>query len=95
MGLGATPYVVAMDHPGVVAARDVVTEVYGREPYYVRSGGSVPISGMLLEALGAYSIPLGFALKDERSHAPNEFFRLSSYRRAQEVYVRLLGRVGR
>jgi len=94
MGLGARPYVVPAEHPGVVAARDVLTDVYGREPYYVRSGGSVPISGMLLEALGAYSIPLGFALKDERSHAPNEFYRLASYRRAQEVYIRLLERAG-
>ena len=94
MGAGAGPYVVPSDHPGVAAAHAVLTDVYGREPYHIRSGGSVPITGMLLSTLGAYSIPLGFALKDERSHAPNEFYRLTSFRRAQEVYCRLLVRAG-
>ena len=45
---------------------------------------------MLLDELGVHATMLAFGLDDEQIHAPNEFFRLSSFRRSQECYCRLI-----
>lgn len=87
---GAMPYQMPFDHPGNVAAAKVLRELYGTEPYYTRAGGSIPVVGMFLEALGAYTVCFAFGLDDENVHAPNESYRLSSFRRGQEGYARLL-----
>jgi acetylornithine deacetylase/succinyl-diaminopimelate desuccinylase-like protein len=89
----ARPYLVPVDDPGNVAVRAVLTELYGREPYHVRMGGSVPICEVFLRYLGVYTIGFGFILEDEQLHAPNEFFRLSSFYRAQEAYVGILYKI--
>ncbi len=89
----AKPYLMPYDHPGNRAAREILVELYGREPYEVRSGGSIPICTVLLEELGAYTVNFAFGLEDERQHSPNEFFRLSSFRRGQEGYCMLLERL--
>lgn len=91
----ALPYRMPADHPGNKAAHAVLTELYGREPYYVRSGGTIPVSELFLRMLGAYTVGFAFALGDERFHAPDEFFRLSSWDRGQGAYCRLLHHLGR
>jgi len=90
----ARPYVVAPDHPANIAARDVLTEIYGREPYYTRSGGTLPICGALEDRLGVSTVIFAFGLDDERQHAPDEFFRLSSFRLGQRAWCRLLEKLG-
>ncbi len=86
----ARAYKVPADHPGNRAAAAVLTELYGREPYHVRSGGTIPVTGILRDHVGMDTISFGFALPDENIHSPDEFFRLDSFRRAQEGYARLL-----
>jgi acetylornithine deacetylase/succinyl-diaminopimelate desuccinylase-like protein len=65
---------------------EVLTEIYGKEPYQYASGGSVGAMRSVKEVLGLYSYPLGFELTDEKWHAANEYFRLSSIRKGQLVY---------
>jgi acetylornithine deacetylase/succinyl-diaminopimelate desuccinylase-like protein len=89
----AQPYVIAADHPGNQATRAVLTELYGRTPYDVRTGGSVPIVMIFLQQLGVHTVDFGFGLPDEQIHAPNEFFRLDSFERGQRAYTRLLRRL--
>jgi acetylornithine deacetylase/succinyl-diaminopimelate desuccinylase-like protein len=91
---GAMPYEMPFDHPGNVAAAAVHRKLYGKEPYFVRVGGSIPVVGMFLEALGVHTVGFAFGLDDENVHAPNEFYRLSSLRRAQEAYGLLLHELG-
>ncbi len=88
--MNGKPYVIPKEHWGNMAARDVLVDLYGQDPYYVRTGGSIPICGAFLEHLGAYTVNFGFGLPDEKSHSPNEFFRLASFRRSQTAYHRLL-----
>jgi acetylornithine deacetylase/succinyl-diaminopimelate desuccinylase-like protein len=90
LGSGAMPYEMPFDHPGNVAAAAVLRRLYGKEPYFTRAGGSIPVVGMFLETLGAYTVSFAFGLEDENQHAPNEFYRLSSLQRAQEGYAMLL-----
>ncbi len=89
----ALPYVVPADHPGNLAAADVLREMYGREPYPVRVGGSVPVCELFQRTLGVHTIGFGFGLDDEAFHAPDEFFRLVSFRKGQSAWVRLLYRL--
>lgn len=86
----ARPYLIPAEHPGNRAAHTVLREIYGREPYYTRIGGSVPALDLFMHNLGAYTVTFGFGLEDERWHAPDEFYRLSSFERGQTAYCRLL-----
>lgn len=90
----AKPYLMPADHWGNEEIAALHRELYGREPYYIRTGGSIPICTILLEELGVYTANFGFGLEDEGAHAPNEFFRLSSFRFGQNAYVKLLQRLG-
>jgi acetylornithine deacetylase/succinyl-diaminopimelate desuccinylase-like protein len=86
----ADPYLIPLDHPGNQAAADVHKELFGKEPYYARMGGSIPVCGIFLKELGAYTVNFAFGLKDENIHGPDEFFRLKSFSRAQLAYGMLL-----
>ena len=65
---------------------DVLTGIYGKQPALSASGGSVGAMLSLKEVLGIYAYPLGFELSDEKWHAANEFFRVSSIRKGQLIY---------
>ncbi len=90
----ADPYVIPLDHPGNQAAQAVHKELFGKAPYYVRMGGSIPVCSMFLSALDVYTVNFAFGLQDENVHAPDEFFRLSSFERGQKAYCMLLTRLG-
>ncbi len=93
--MNGKPYVMPKDHWGNEAARKVLCTLYEREPYYTRSGGSIPICGAFRDHLGIYTVNFGFGLPDEQAHSPNEFFRLTSFRRSQTAYHRLLHELAR
>ena len=95
LSIRGRPYSIAADHWGNRAAAAVLTELYGREPYQTRSGGSIPITGVFQEQLGIDTISFGFGIEDENFHAPDEFFRLASFRKSQRAYVRLLEELGK
>ncbi|TMD69623.1 MAG: M20 family dipeptidase, partial [Chloroflexi bacterium] len=90
----AKPYLVPVDYWGNRAAEAVLTEMYGKAPYYIRLGGSIPVCELFLSMLGAYTVNFGFGLMDEQFHAPDEFFRLSSFRRGPVAYGKILHRLG-
>jgi acetylornithine deacetylase/succinyl-diaminopimelate desuccinylase-like protein len=92
---GGWPYLMPADHPGNLAAAAVLTKMYGKEPFYARSGGSIPVCALFLQSLGVYTVNFGFGLNDERIHSPNEFFRLESFRKGQTGYCRLLQQLAR
>jgi acetylornithine deacetylase/succinyl-diaminopimelate desuccinylase-like protein len=75
-------------------AASVLQDLYGKEAYQIRSGGTIPVNALFLHYLHAYTIIFAFGLNDERQHSPNEFFRLSSYEGGQKAYGMLLNRLG-
>jgi len=90
----ADPFLVPNGHNATAAVNEVLKEVYGRDPYLVRTGGSIPVMTLLLQELGVHGAVMAFGLDDENIHAPNEFYRLSSYRKGQIAYCKLLERLG-
>jgi acetylornithine deacetylase/succinyl-diaminopimelate desuccinylase-like protein len=91
---GAFPYLVPASHRGMRIASSVLQELYEKEPYQIRMGGTIPVNALFLKHLNAYTIVFAFGLQDERQHSPNEFFRISSYERGQKAYGILLHRLG-
>lgn len=91
----ADPYLMPLDHPGNAAARVTLKEIYDKEPYVARMGGTIPICGVFFKYLGAHMINFAFGLKDEHIHAPDEFFRISSFKRGQDAYCMMLEQLGR
>jgi acetylornithine deacetylase/succinyl-diaminopimelate desuccinylase-like protein len=92
---GAMPYVIPEDLAGVRIAASVLKEIYGKEAYRVRIGGTIPANALFLRDLHAYTIVFAFALRDEHQHSPNEFFRLASYNRGKQAYGLLLERLAK
>jgi len=91
----AEPYLVPADHPGNEAARTVLKSIYGKDPYYARMGGTIPVCSVLLKTLDAYTVNFAFGLNDENVHAPDEFFRISSFKLGQKAYCMLLDELSR
>lgn len=87
---GSRPYLIPHDHPGLQAAEVVLAELYNTAPYRTRLGASIPACDIFLRTLGAYTVVFSFGLEDEQFHAPDEFFRLSSFERGQQAYCMLL-----
>ena len=86
----ALPYLMDNDHPANMIGGLVLTELYGVEPLFVRTGGSVPIYALFETHLKKKCLTFAFGLDDENLHAPNEFFRLSSFEKGQKGYCKLI-----
>ncbi len=76
--------------PGVRALSKAMVEVWGEEPLFCRSGGSIAAVGQLQKVLGLDSVLTGFALPDSQMHGPNEKLHLPTWERGIEALVRFL-----
>jgi len=71
------------------AAAAALEASFGREPVYVREGGSIPIVPLFEEIFRGPVLLLGFAPPGGNAHAPNEWMDLSVYHRGIETIARL------
>ncbi len=78
--MGGTPAAITpIDHPCVRAAMRALSEAYGAEARFIRTGGSIPIVSTFRSVLGAPCVLMGFGLEDECVHAPDEHFHLQNF----------------
>ncbi len=75
------PVLTARNHPAVTAAHAAITKGFGKEPVYIREGGSIPVVAMFEEILGLPTVLMAFGLPDCDAHAPNEKFHLPNFYR--------------
>ncbi len=75
---------------GVRALSKAMVEVWGKEPVFCRSGGSIAAVGQLQKVLGLDSVLTGFALPDSQMHGPNEKLHLPTWERGIEALVHFL-----
>ncbi|MBN2489992.1 MAG: dipeptidase [Planctomycetes bacterium] len=90
---GAEPVLVPADSPYLKAAARAVARGFGKEPVFMREGGSIPVVATFKKVLGADSILLGLGLNDDNAHSPNEKFSLESFQRGIETVAYLLEEV--
>ena len=92
---GTPAYAVPEDDPHLAAVERVIEAVHGRKPLRVGVGGTLPISAMVKGQLGLETVMLSYAIADENIHAPNEFFRLSSFDEGLRAWARVLPELAR
>ncbi|MFH1688923.1 MAG: dipeptidase [Candidatus Eisenbacteria bacterium] len=76
--------------PGVLALASAMVDVWGTEPVFCRSGGSIAAVGQLQTILGIDSVLTGFALPDAQMHGPNEKLHLPTWQKGIEALVRFI-----
>lgn len=75
----ARPALVDRSHPAMQAAAAAYRQGFGRAPVFLRSGGTIPVVSLMQRLLGIPTVLMGFALPDDRIHAPNEKFHLPNF----------------
>ena len=68
-----------VDSKELAAAARALKAASGKEPALIKSGGSIPVAGMLKSDLGLDTIFMGFGLDDDRVHSPNEKFEIDCF----------------
>jgi acetylornithine deacetylase/succinyl-diaminopimelate desuccinylase-like protein len=91
---GAKPALVDPEHPVMAAAALAYRKGFGAAPVLLRSGGTIPILNTFQEMLGIPTVLMGFALPDDRIHAPNEKFHLPNFYNGIETCIWFLAAVG-
>ncbi|HVB20851.1 MAG TPA: dipeptidase [Ktedonobacteraceae bacterium] len=91
---GGEGMLVAPDSSVMGAASAALTDVYGKEPVYLREGGSIPIAALFDSVLHAPVVLMGFGLPDDNLHSPNEKYSLSQFFKGLRTVADFLQRFG-
>ena len=91
----ARPALVDRRHPVMRAAALAYRRGFGAQPVFVRSGGTIPVVNTFQRLLGVPTVLMGFALPDDRIHAPNEKFHLPNFHSGIRTSLEFLAEVAR
>lgn len=92
---GGKVAITPIDSPAMDAAVVALKKGFGKEPVFMREGGSIPIVNTFQTLLGAPTILLGFGLHDENAHSPDEHFDLSNFHRGILSVTHFLNELGK
>jgi acetylornithine deacetylase/succinyl-diaminopimelate desuccinylase-like protein len=93
--LAARPALLNRSHPAMRAAARAYVRGFGRAPVFLRSGGTIPVVNTFQQVLGIPTVLMGFALPDDRIHAPNEKFHLPNLYKGVVTCIAFLAEMGR
>jgi acetylornithine deacetylase/succinyl-diaminopimelate desuccinylase-like protein len=91
---GARPALIDPEHPAMAAAALAYRRGFGTAPVLLRSGGTIPILNTFQQMLGIPTVLMGFALPDDRIHAPNEKFHLPNFYNGIATCIWFLAAIG-
>jgi acetylornithine deacetylase/succinyl-diaminopimelate desuccinylase-like protein len=75
----------------MAAAKKAIAAAFGREPVFIREGGSIPIVKTFQRILGVDTLLLGWGQNTDNLHSPNEHFLLADFQKGIHASARLIG----
>ena len=76
---GGNPVITPIDTIWMQKAKVALKDAFGKEPVFIREGGSIPICETFQNVLGASPVLIGFGLPTDNTHSPNENFSLENF----------------
>jgi acetylornithine deacetylase/succinyl-diaminopimelate desuccinylase-like protein len=92
---GGHPATVRTDSGYLQGAMRAIKQACGVDTALIKSGGSIPVAGMLKQMLGLDTIFMGFGLDDDRVHSPNEKFEIECFRWGARSHVLFIDELSR
>jgi acetylornithine deacetylase/succinyl-diaminopimelate desuccinylase-like protein len=92
---GGDAWVAPTDAPALKAAGKAIKRAFGRNPVFVREGGSIPIVPAFEHILKVPVVLMGIGLPDDNLHAPNEKLDLDQFYRGIQASAYLMEEMGR
>jgi acetylornithine deacetylase/succinyl-diaminopimelate desuccinylase-like protein len=89
---GSPASIIDYSIPPMKAATAAYTQVFGKEPIYMREGGSIPVVSQFKRHLGLETILMGFGLSSDGAHSPNERFYIPNYYRGIKTIIYFLSK---
>src|SRR3989344_2379662 len=77
------------------AVKQALATVFQIEPYFNRSGGSIPAAGHIQKQYNQPLAMLGFSPPDDNIHSPNENFYLPNFGKGIESAIHILQELGK
>ncbi|NLO19023.1 MAG: dipeptidase [Ignavibacteria bacterium] len=74
-----SPVLVSKDNPAIRACYEAMKEAFGKEPVFIREGGSIPIVENFQSILKTPPALMGLGLPGDNIHSPNENFDLNNF----------------
>ncbi|MFU8829533.1 MAG: M20/M25/M40 family metallo-hydrolase [Phycisphaerales bacterium] len=87
---GGHPGNVSADSPYLKAAMKALEVAGGCTPHLIKSGGSIPVVGLLKAELDLDTLLIGFGLDDDRVHSPNEKFEIDCFTLGMRTHAALI-----
>ena len=72
------------------SAENAYEKIFGNNPVYELSGGSIPVTATFKEILGIDSILMGYGLPNDGLHSPNEKLSLSMFEKGIRTNIEFL-----
>ncbi|MFC2123855.1 dipeptidase [Bacteroidota bacterium] len=84
---GGEAAVTPIDSVAFQAASEAFNEGWGKRPIPMMEGGSIPIVALFEKELGLNTVLMGFGLKEDAIHSPNESYGLFNYYKGIETII--------
>jgi acetylornithine deacetylase/succinyl-diaminopimelate desuccinylase-like protein len=88
---GALPYRADVSGPLAAALRRAMAAAFGKEPKFVRGGGTIGAVATMERVLGAPVLFLDLSLPEHGYHAANEYFEWGQASRGMVAFARFFG----
>jgi len=85
---GGDPVLVDPSILPMQAAKGAMQDVLGKEPFFVRNGGTIPVVADFQDILGLDSVLMGFGLDSDAIHSPNEHFGIDRFQQGIQAIIR-------
>lgn len=95
IGHGEPAVITDYRHPSIQSIKEALKDTFGIEPFFNRSGGSIPAAGYIQKQYKKPLAMVGFSPPDDNIHSPNENFYLPNFSKGISAATHILEALGK